>query len=460
MKSERWSTIEELFHSACNVPEGQRDCYLHQACQGDENLRLEVESLLKHGTKPKSVLEQPAIALIAAALAADEVWFDALFLEGKTISHYRILERIGLGGMGVVYKAEDLRLGRYVALKLLPHFLAGESEALQRFEREARSASALNHQNICTMYEIDESEDLHLMAMELIEGETLKERIARGPLEIPALLDVAVEICSALEAAHSVGIIHRDIKPSNILITAQGRTKLVDFGVAKRVGSGSESRADGFKPNTRSFDPHLTNTGAALGTTAYMSPEQAAGQEVDARSDLFSLGVVLYEMATGKHPFPGTVTGEVLEAIRVQSPTPIHQTNSTVPPELIRLRRGVFGFSRSRVDFGRRRAEPRGGQSDQDHSEWNGRGARAAPGSGAMRSEGIPVEGCISNRCGGGSAGSGPWRGELPAAKVYAAVSDGGANRVEQTGKETDGQNGSHTPAEKVDETGSEGSDE
>jgi serine/threonine-protein kinase len=338
MKSKRWSTIEELFHSACNVPEGQRDCYLHQACQGDENLRLEVESLLKQSTKPKSVLEQPAIAIMAAALAADEDWFDAQFLEGKTISHYRILERIGCGGMGMVYKAEDLRLGRYVALKLLPHFLAGDSEALQRFEREARSASALNHPNICTMYEIDESEDLHLMAMELIEGETLKERIARGPLETPALLDIAVEICSALEAAHSVGIIHRDIKPSNVLITTQGRTKLVDFGVAKRVGSGSESQADGLKPNaTRSFDPRLTNTGVALGTAAYMSPEQANGQEVDARSDLFSLGVVLYEMATGKHPFPGTVIGEVLEAIRVQSPTPINQTNSTVPPELIRI---------------------------------------------------------------------------------------------------------------------------
>jgi eukaryotic-like serine/threonine-protein kinase len=338
MRPERWQAIEELYHSASDLPDKQRNSFLNKACGEDHSLLREVESLLKHGSSSQSVLDTPAIAIMAKAIAADEYQSRVLSLEGKTISHYRILEAIGRGGMGLVYKAEDQKLGRQVALKLLPRFLAGDLEALQRFEREARAASALNHPNICTVYEIDESEDLHLMAMELIEGETLKERIARGPLEIPALVNIAVEICSALEAAHSVGIIHRDIKPSNILITTQGRTKLLDFGVAKRVGSGSESRADGFKPDaTGSFDLRLTNTGVALGTAAYMSPEQTTGQEVDARSDLFSLGAVLYEMATGKHPFPGTDIGEVLRAIRVQSPTPIKQTNSAVPVELIRI---------------------------------------------------------------------------------------------------------------------------
>jgi serine/threonine-protein kinase len=338
MKPERWSSIEELFHSACNVPEDQRDSFLHQACQGDEFLRLEVQSLLKHSAKPESILEQPAIAIVAAAIAVDEVWFDATLLAGKTISHYRILERIGSGGMGVVYKAEDLRLGRYVALKLLPHVLAADPNALQRFEREACSASALNHPNICTVFEIDESEGLHLMAMELIDGETLKERVARGRLEIPQVLDIAVEICSALEAAHAVGIIHRDIKPSNILITPQGHTKLLDFGVAKRVGPGSEPGADALKSGgTKGFDLRLTYAGSALGTAAYMSPEQASREEVDARSDLFSLGAVVYEMATGKHPFPGTDIGEVLLAIRLQSPPPMKQINPAVPAELIRI---------------------------------------------------------------------------------------------------------------------------
>jgi eukaryotic-like serine/threonine-protein kinase len=338
MRPKRWLAIEELFHSACIQPDAQRDAFLHQACKGDESLRLEIETLLKHGATPQSMLERPAIAIMAKAFASGEGWPSAPFLEGKTISHYRILEPIGKGGMGVVYKAEDLRLGRYVALKLLPQFLASDPETLQRFEREARAASALNHPNICTVYEIDESENLHFIAIELIEGETLKNRIARGPVDIPETLDIVVEICSALEAAHSVGIIHRDVKPSNIVLTAQGHAKLLDFGVAKRVAPRSEGQEDNLMPvPATAFELRLTSPGAVLGTVAYMSPEQASGQEVDVGSDIFSLGAVLYEMATGKHPFPGSNADEVLRAIQLQPPSSMKQINPAVPFELMRI---------------------------------------------------------------------------------------------------------------------------
>jgi serine/threonine protein kinase/Tfp pilus assembly protein PilF len=349
MRPERWLAIEELFHSACTLPDAQRESFLHQECKGDESLRLEIETLLKHSTTPQSVLERPAIAIMAKAVASEEGWPGAPFLEGRTISHYRILEAIGKGGMGVVYKAEDLRLGRYVALKLLPQFLASDPDALQRFEREARAASALNHPNICTVFEIDESENLHFIAIELIAGETLKNRIARGPVEIPETLDIVVEICSALEAAHSVGIIHRDIKPSNIVLTAQGHAKLLDFGVAKRVDPRSAGQADHLMPvPATAFELRLTSPGAVLGTVAYMSPEQASGQEVDVRSDIFSLGAVLYEMATGKHPFPGIDAGEVLRAIQFQSPPSIKEVNSAVPFQLIRITAKAMEKDRSR----------------------------------------------------------------------------------------------------------------
>jgi eukaryotic-like serine/threonine-protein kinase len=338
MRPERWLAIEELFHAACALPDGQRDAFLYEACKGDESLRFEIETLLKHGAAQDSVLERPAIATMAKAVAADEFWSGVPFLEGKTISHYRILSAIGKGGMGVVYKAEDLRLGRYVALKLLPHFLAGDSCALLRFEREARAASALNHPNICTVYEIDENDGLHFIAIELVKGETLKSRIARGALEVTEVLDIATEICSALEAAHSVGIVHRDIKPSNILLTTDGHAKLFDFGVAKLLGPASERQQESAMPvSATTFELRLTSPGAALGTVAYMSPEQASGQEVDARSDLFSMGAVLYEMATGKHPFPGVDTGEVLRAIQFQLPSPIKQINPATPFELSRI---------------------------------------------------------------------------------------------------------------------------
>src|SRR5690242_1534683 len=221
MKPERWQAIENLYHSASDLPDHERNSFLQNACRDDQNLLLEVESLLRHGSTPQSVLDTPAIALMARATAADES-SRTPFFEGKTISHYRILEAIGRGGMGVVYKAEDLKLGRHVALKLLPSYLAHDPQALRRFEREARAASALNHHNICTVYEIDEAEGLHFIAIELIEGETLKECIARRPSDALKILGIAIEVCDALEAAHSAGIVHRDVKPANILLTRHG----------------------------------------------------------------------------------------------------------------------------------------------------------------------------------------------------------------------------------------------
>lgn len=338
MKTERWRTIEELYHSASNLPDDQRSKFLHDICGEDENLFNEVESLLRYGSSPQSVLDSPAVAIMAKAMAADEFKSSSTLLEGKTISHYRVLEAIGRGGMGVIYKAVDLKLGRHVALKLLPEYLARDEKALQRFVREARAASTLNHPNICTVYEIDEAEGLHFIAIELLEGETIKERVARGSLSIREILGIAVEISDALESAHSAGIIHRDIKPANIFLTRRGASKVLDFGVAKRVGSDLVEQTSGFSVwLSGNFDHNLTNPGAALGTAAYMSPEQAGGQPVDTRSDIFSLGAVLYEMTTGKLPFPARVSTDLIRAIRKENPKPIEELNPKVPSGLSKI---------------------------------------------------------------------------------------------------------------------------
>jgi serine/threonine protein kinase/Flp pilus assembly protein TadD len=321
LSPERWSQVEELFHRAVECPPDQLCHLLDEACSGDPELRQEVESLLSS--------QKTAERHLCAAVHG-EIDFIAYPLVGQTVSHYRVLGGLGGGGMGVVYKAEDLKLGRLVALKFLPEAMARDHEAVERFKREARAASALNHPHICTIHDTDEHGGRTFIAMEYLEGQTLQHRIESGPLPVDILLEFAIQIADALGAAHAKGIVHRDIKPANIFITNRSDAKILDFGIAKLTPEPLH-KAEGIG----SMSPTVsTISGAPIGTVAYMSPEQARGDPLDRRTDLFSFGAVLYEMATGQQAFGAATPALVFDAILNRAPAPLLNLNSSLPPEL------------------------------------------------------------------------------------------------------------------------------
>jgi serine/threonine protein kinase len=334
MKPERWREIERLYNSALELEPDRREAFLMEACAGDESVAAEVRRLLELESDAKEFIESPAMEMVAQKLALEsEPSSGYTSMAGKVVSHYRAIEKLGEGGMGVVYKAEDISLHRAAALKFLTAEVLDSSAARERFLREARAAAALNHPNICTVYEIGVHEGQHFIAMELLEGQTLRQLIESRPLTLDGLLDLAIQVADGLHTAHAKGIIHRDIKPANIFITNLGQAKILDFGLAKLPNVPDKS-ADS---NAQRGEQILTSPGLALGTIAYMSPEQAIGEELDARSDIFSFGVVLYEMATRCQAFHGSTSALVFDGILHNTPPSPRSLNPKIPEELERI---------------------------------------------------------------------------------------------------------------------------
>ncbi len=334
MDPEHWQQIKLLLHSALERAPVEWPAFLDEACAGNSALRSQLEALLASHERTNDFIEMPAFEVMADMLTDEQ----QESLVGRTIGRYQILELLGAGGMGKVYLAQDKHLLRKVALKTLPGYLTRDEELVRRFQREARSVSALNHPNILTIHEIGEVDSCHFMVTEFIEGETLRQRLTRGPLKIEPALDFGSQVASALCAAHQVGITHRDIKPENIMLREDGIVKVLDFGLAKlteRKGDDSEA--------TTLFH---TKQGTVLGTAHYMSPEQARGLPLDARTDIFSFGVVLYEMVTGETPFAGETTTDVLASILTVEPPPLSSSQPQVPPELDQITSKALGKAR------------------------------------------------------------------------------------------------------------------
>ena len=320
MPGRDWKHVKELFHEALRQEPDERDAFLEKACGGDIELRIEVESLLISLNEAKSFLETP---LVKTSAGSYNKW---QLKDDDEISHYRIVKPIGAGGMGEVYLAEDKKLRRHVALKLLPRSMVADRERLRRFQREALAVSALNHPNILTIFEFDSIDGKHFIAAEYVNGETLRSRLKRERLDVADALEIATQIVSALQAAHKAGVIHRDIKPENVMIREDGIVKVLDFGLAKMTAEspvGLESRTQ-----------FLSNPSMLMGTASYMSPEQVRIQPIDKRSDIFSFGVVLYEMLSGKQPFTGDTNTDVIAAILQREPETLFLRGSGLPPEI------------------------------------------------------------------------------------------------------------------------------
>ena len=314
MTTERWEQVKQLFHAALEQEAAQRPEFLARVCVDDAPLRDEVQSLLASHEQAESFIETPASDVAAGLLAEDHTGLVA----GLMVNHFRIVDLLATGGMGEVYLADDMRLGRRVALKLLPTQFTINPERVRRFEQEARTASALNHPNIVTVYETGQFEDRNYIAVEFVEGQTLREHMANTGMKTSEVLDVAVQVAAALQAAHEAGIVHRDVKPENIMLRRDRIVKVVDFGLAKLATQQAEVEIS--SPTKSSVK---TNPGMVIGTVGYMSPEQARGAEVDARTDIWSLGVVLYEMLSGCAPFQGETPSHVIVSILESEPPPL-----------------------------------------------------------------------------------------------------------------------------------------
>jgi serine/threonine protein kinase len=321
-RGDRFSRVEQIYHQTLERPEEERRAFLAQACDGDDDLRREAEELLSFDNKAGSFIESPAVNVAARALAGKAEQGKKIDLVGQTILHYRVLEKIGEGGMGIVYKALDTRLQRQVAIKVLPPEIIGDRERRRRLVQEARAASALNHPNIITIHDIDHVDGTDFIAMEYVSGKTLAELIPRKGMQLSLALKYAVQIADALARAHGAGIIHRDLKPSNVMVDDHGLVKVLDFGLAKLMeDSGPEAET----VSTR------TVASTIVGTPSYMSPEQAEGKPIDTRSDIFSFGSMFYEMLAGQRPFRGDARASTIASILREEPKPISQVVEGLP---------------------------------------------------------------------------------------------------------------------------------